>query len=220
MHTNPGLTCLGGVCAGKNTCPSAAALRLRGSHGTSAPALSALMIHRLSSCVFLRRTSPSQAQRRTTHSPACPSAVHVQRVQARKRSSPRLMPSCEIRNSRLRQQSSPYRLIPQKTTRRSTTSSHPKLGAAPTTNPLVHPLYSYIGDWTQRGLYPSARTYTAGSHPLIRQQHPPPGSTPNHPQPRSSFRCARAAGTGPQAVQSPCTRSQPSCAISTAEFSH
>ena len=79
MHANPGLMCLGGVCADKNTYPSAAALRLHGSHGTSAPASSALMMRRLSSCAFLRRTSPSQAQRRTTYSPACPSAVFIYR---------------------------------------------------------------------------------------------------------------------------------------------
>ena len=51
--------CLSGVCARKNTCPSAAALRLHGSHGTSAPASCALMMQRLSSCAFLGRTSPS-----------------------------------------------------------------------------------------------------------------------------------------------------------------
>ena len=129
--------CLGGVCADKNTCPSAAALRLHGSHGTSAPASCALMMLRLSSCAFLRRTSPSQAQRRTTHSPACPSAVFIYR------------------------------------------------GLDPT-GPVPERTHIYRRE-------PSAYPVTT----------PTPGSTPNHPQPRLSFRCARAAGTGPQAVQSP-----------------
>ena len=60
VHTNPGLMCLSGVCTDKNTCSSAAVLKLHGSHGTSAPASCALMIHRLFLCAFSWRTSPSQ----------------------------------------------------------------------------------------------------------------------------------------------------------------
>ena len=43
VHTNPGLMCLSGVCTDKNTCSSAAVLKLHGSHGTSAPALCATL---------------------------------------------------------------------------------------------------------------------------------------------------------------------------------
>ena len=156
MHANPGLMCLSGVCADKNTYPSAAALRLHSSHGTSAPASCALMMLRLSSCAFLRRTSPSPSQRQTTHKPACPSAVFIYRG---------LDPTGPVpeRTHIYRREPPAY----------PATTPTPGLNAGPPTNPLVHSLYSYIGDWTQRGLYPSARTYTAVSHPLIRQQHPP-----------------------------------------------